>query len=179
MRDKEKFRSIIFQKLDESWCIGMPSDDELHQLFLQKLCHVVKLIHVCNVVHMDLMPCNIAWKKGQYGKSVLIKLLDFDAATNLPFRIGDKLQDLTLTNRREYMWSDVLSPNVRFDFWYCFLYNQMPADFRASADVSEASSPAKVNGPFLDWLTKQDMKALRSEFTTKFLISQELNLSIW
>jgi serine/threonine protein kinase len=69
----------------------MPSDDELHQFFLQKLCHVVKLMHACNVVHMDLMPCSIAWKKGQDGKTVHIKLLDFDAATNLPFRIGDSV----------------------------------------------------------------------------------------
>jgi len=179
LRDKGKFRSIIFEKLDESWCIGMPSDDELHQLFLQKLCHVVKLIHACNVVHMDLMPCNIAWKKGQDGKSVLIKLLDFDAATNLPFRIGDKLQDLTLTNRREYMWSDILSPNVRFDCWYCFLYDKMPSDYRAFADVSGESSPEKVNGPFLEWLMQQDVIALRSEFAGLPLLSQELNLSVW
>jgi hypothetical protein len=60
-------------------------------------------------------------EKRQDGKTVHIKLLDFDAATNLPFRIGDKLQHLTLTNRKEYMWSDKLSPNVRFDCWYCFL----------------------------------------------------------
>ena len=157
----------------------MPSDDELHHLFLQKLCHVVKLIHVCNVVHMDLMPCNIAWKKGQDGKSVLIKLLDFDAATNLPFRIGDKLQDLTLTNRKEYMWCEILSPNVRFDCWYCFLYEKMPSRFRAFADVSGKSSPEKVNGPFLEWLMKQEVKALRLEFAGRPLLSQELNLSIW
>jgi hypothetical protein len=179
LRDKGKFRSIIFEKLDESWCIGMPSDDELHQLFLQKLCHVVKLIHACNVVHMDLMPCNIAWKKSQDGKSVHIKLLDFDAATNLPFRIGDKLQDLTLTNRREYMWSDILSPNVRFDCWYCFLYDKMPSDYRAFAEVSGKSSPEEVNGPFLKWLMKQNVKALRLEFAGLPLLSQELNLSIW
>lgn len=179
LRDKGKFRSIIFEKLDESWYIGMPSDDALHQMFLQQLGHVVKLIHACNVVHMDLMPCNIAWKKGQDGKSVLIKLLDFDAATNLPFRMGDKLQDLTLTNRREFMWRETLSPDIRFDCWYCFLYEKMPSRFRAFADVSGESSAEKVNGPFLEWLMDQNVKDFRSEFAGRPLLSQELNLSIW
>jgi Lipopolysaccharide kinase (Kdo/WaaP) family len=179
LRDKGQLRSIVFEKLDGSWYIGMPSDDELHELFLQKLGHIVKLVHACNVVHMDLMPCNIAWKKGQDGKSVLIKLLDFDAATNLPFRIGDQLQDLTLTNRREYMWSETLSPNVRFDCWYCFLYGKMPSKCRVFAPVSGESSPGEVNGPFLEWLALQNVRDLRSEFAGLPLLSQELNLSIW
>jgi hypothetical protein len=179
LRDNGNFRSIIFEKLDESWFIGMPSDDELHQMFLQELCHVVKLIHGCNVVHMDLMPCNIAWKIGKDGKSVLIKLLDFDAATNLPFRVGDKLQDLILPYRREYMWHGVLSPNVRFDCWYCFLYGKMPSRYRACAGVSGKSSPGEVNGPFLEWIESQDMEALRLEFAALPFLSQELNLSIW
>lgn len=179
LRDNGQFRSIVFEKLDESWFIGIPADDKLHRLFVQQLCHVVKLMHACNIVHMDLMPCNIAWKKGEDGKSVLIKLLDFDAATNLPFRVGDKLKSLALTNRKVFMWNDDLCPDVRFDCWYCFLYDELPAEFRASADVSGPSSPGEVNGAFLDWLTKQDLKALHSKFDTTFPILQELNLSVW
>ena len=177
LRDDGRFRSIIFEKLDESWFIGIPTDDKLHEMFVQRLCYVVKLMHSCNVVHMDLMPCNIAWR--EHEGSVHIKLLDFDAATNLPFRIGDNLQRQTLTNRREYMWRDVLSANVRFDCWYCFLYDQIPAGFRVSADVSSSSSPAKVNDPFIEWMSKQDMKTLRSTFDSTFPILQELDMINW
>lgn len=123
-RDKGHLRSIIFPKLDESWFIGLPTDEQLHQNFVQQLCHVVKLVHGCNVVHMDLMPCNIAWKRAADGLGVHFKLLDFDAATSLPFRIGDKMQAMAITNRRENMWMETLSPNMRFDCWYCFLYKR-------------------------------------------------------
>jgi hypothetical protein len=177
-REEGRLRSIVFEKLDASWFIGMPVDNGAHQQFVKELCRVVTLVHSCNVVHMDLMPCNIAWKKGKHG-SIDIKLLDFDCATHLPFRIGDKLQSLTLTNRREYMWSETLSANVRFDCWYCFLYDRMPAQCRACASVSGVSSPAQVNGPFLQWLEQQDMSALREEFESKPLLSQELDLRSW
>jgi hypothetical protein len=178
-REGGKFRSIVFEKLDESWFIGMPKEDSLHRQFLRELCRVVTLVHSCNVVHMDLMPCNIAWKIQDGAESVCIKLLDFDCATNLPFRVGDKLQCLTLTNRREYMWSEILSPNVRFDCWYYFLYARMPRECRAFASVSGASSPAEVNGPFLEWLWHQDVNALRGDFERHHVVSQELDLDAW
>jgi hypothetical protein len=178
-RDGGKFRSIVFEKLDESWFIGMPKEDSLHSQFVKEFRRVVALVHSCNVVHMDLMPCNIAWKIQDGGESVCIKLLDFDCATNLPFRVGDKLQCLTLTNRSEFMWSETLSPNVRFDCWYCFLYARMPLFSRAFASVSGASSPEEVNGPFLAWLGVQDVNALRGEFESQYVVSRELDLDAW
>ena len=43
----------------------------------------------CNVIHMDLMPCNIAWKS--MGGVVQVKLLGIDAATNLSFRVDSNM----------------------------------------------------------------------------------------
>ena len=128
---------------------------------------------------MDLMPCNIAWKEGKDGNIVHIKVLDFDAATHLPFRIGDKLQALTLSGRREYMWRERLFPNVRFDWWYCFLYSKIPKEGRCFANVSGELSPQHVNGPFIDWLESQEVNALRDEFDSSPFLHKELDLSNW
>ena len=125
-------RSILFEKLDEEWSIGMPTLEDQFTSWHEQLRQILGWKHSCNVVHMDLMPCNIAWKPVEGG--VLVKLLDFDAAMSLPFRLGSKLQDLTLTNRRKLMWQQQLVPNVRFDWWMYFLFRQMPISC-ASASI--------------------------------------------
>jgi hypothetical protein len=172
LSDGGELRSILFEKLNTDWKIGMPAAGNEFTHWQEQLRQILVMMHSCNVVHMDLMPCNIAWKRIDGG--VLVKLLDFDAATSLPFRVGSKLQDLSLTNRKGFMWQEALVPNVRFDWWMWFLYDEMPEKCRVSAPVSDHDSPASVNGPFLEWLKVQDIARLRNSFNKDFVVEQEL-----
>ena len=142
---------------------------------------ILSMMHGCNVVHMDLMPCNIAWRL--VDGAVHIKLLDFDAASSLPFRVGPRLQTQVLTMNRKLMWQEQLVPNVRFDWWIYFLYCRMPASCRVGAPVSGAKSPALVNGPLVRWLEEleqaESIAVLREAFSTEFVIDVELDMESW
>ena len=119
---KGNCESILFDKLNDSWKIGLPEDDDTHNKYLEELCSTLKLMHSCIVVHNDLMPCNIAWKMSDGN----LLFLDFDAASSLSFHVGSKLNTMTLTNRKDKMWKEELEPDVRFDWWYLFLYSKIP-----------------------------------------------------
>lgn len=156
-------RAFLFDKLNDSWKIGLPEDDDTHNKYLEELCSTLKLMHSCIVVHYDLMPCNIAWKMSD--GNLLLKFLDFDAATSLSFHVGSKLNTMTLTNRKDKMWKEELEPDVRFDWWYLFLYSKIPAYYRVSEPVSGKESPNKVNEKFIEWMDeKENVSDLRNEF---------------
>jgi hypothetical protein len=101
--DKGTIEGVVFPKLSNDWAIGLPVNESQHAAYCTELLRIVTLMHrEAGVVHMDLLPCNIAWCYTNDKMSV--RLLDFDAALPVGWKIGDQLISQCNSNAKQYRW---------------------------------------------------------------------------
>ncbi len=64
---------------------------QLFALYQKELRRVVKLMHRTGVARMDLLPCNIAWRRAEGYSKVEVRLIDFDASCPVNKRVETEL----------------------------------------------------------------------------------------
>ena len=77
--------SLVFEDLtrkeDGAYSVGLPDKIELWDQWMSSVETAVKEMHAASVVHVDLYPSNIMWRKSPDASGgVEIKLVDFDVA---------------------------------------------------------------------------------------------------
>ena len=77
--------SLVFEDLtrkeDGAYSVGLPDKIELWDQWMSSVEAAVKGMHAAGVVHVDLYPSNIMWRKSPDASGgVEIKLIDFDVA---------------------------------------------------------------------------------------------------
>jgi hypothetical protein len=157
---------LLFPKLQQDWRIGLPEEDATHLLYCAELQRIVKLMH-CEalVVHLDLMPCNIAWR--MQGSALHVQLLDFDTGNRLGSSLPELLVDRWVSYRIECCWSreqSGLTADPRWDAWFCFQFARMGT--RLSCSVLHPSGPAVVNDQYAHELSQ--LGRADQEFATWF-----------
>jgi hypothetical protein len=135
-KDKEGIvRSVIFPKLDASWFLGVPTENGDRQVYVDLLKRVLNLVHGSQVqlVHLDLLPCNIAWRKTEEG--MMIRLFDWDTA--VPFGpIPDYLLSLKSNFPLHLRWSSTIA-SVNHDLFYCHIYEFADSTYFKCASIVE------------------------------------------
>lgn len=161
---KGGLKGILFPKLSDEWRIGLPEDDDQHKAYCAELVRVVKVLHYqAKVVHMDLLPCNIAWRVER--GHMTVRLFDFDAALPLGAKIGETLLSLLNSDTEEFRWSgfaEAAVADVRMDLWYCHGFTLVTE--RVSCPISDPNGPVKVNSAFNESV-RNDVVARGSKFS--------------
>lgn len=120
---------LLFPHLDPSYQMGMPVDEEHFNWYLAKLKALLISVHSAGVVHMDVYASNVMWKLTDDGKSIDVKLIDWDAAT----RIGDQLTDkirLRLSRHSVSYLRQVSVAEAKCDALYLFVCSEMTGEDR-------------------------------------------------
>jgi hypothetical protein len=146
--------SIVFPKLSNDWYIGLPEDQETHASYCCELGRIVRLLHdKARLVHFDLMPCNIAWRRtlddnnNNNNNAVQVRLLDFDTATLIGSSLSDKLVASRVSYRKSCVWSSDRTADPRVDLWFVFQFSRI-VQSRVSAPVLDENGPGRVNDAF-------------------------------
>jgi hypothetical protein len=117
-------RSAIFIFHDYSrdgFRSGLPSAPEVFLPWLTAVMAAAQKIHRACVVHFDLHPHNVLWKKTEAG-GIDLRIVDWDLSPRMDYPLRDHSRDM-LPHRRgwKYMWGTVMSRG-RPEAWTDWLY---------------------------------------------------------
>jgi hypothetical protein len=158
---KGRLIGVLFEKLDSSWKLGIPANDCRAQ-YCVEVRRLLRLVHSVKLVHMDFLPCNIAWKVGDNGK-VEIKLLDFDTACDSGVDIPGVLLFHRNHDTTDCIWDkDERRAVEEFDAWYCYLLERVPAEHCVTQSIHDPDT-RKLLDSFRSWL-RGESATLRAEF---------------
>jgi hypothetical protein len=163
--EKGVTESLLFPMLSQDWRIGLPEDEADHSLFCDEFGRVVHLLNdKAHLVHLDLLPCNVAWScEGEgVGRRVHIRLLDFDAATTVGQPIAQKLWDSRVSARFSCSWPGegrLRVADTRSDAWFVYQFWRLDKEHRLSCSVHDDNGPMTVNDAFQVGLQTVDIDA--------------------
>lgn len=132
---------ILFPLLDSSWKNEKPPK-ELYQSYLQQIRRGVDVLNEVKIIHLDLRPENILWKrKNEESNEVLIQIIDFEFA----HEFGDIIpQDWvsTFTEYRSFRYPfcdqdvsrDVIACDKHNEFFYQAISEWLPSKFNIFFD---------------------------------------------
>jgi serine/threonine protein kinase len=154
---------ILFLRLSNDWNIGVPSIATIRTPYCALLKEVVKRMHEAGLVHLDLMPCNIAWKSTN-NKEIEIKLLDFDTASDIGLPISESTLNKQSPNS-DYAWNCSCSiANPEIDAWFCFLFENVNAQFLVQRSINAVNAADDVLKKFYEFTTEYKHEELLSRF---------------
>jgi serine/threonine protein kinase len=160
--EKGNLVGVLFDKLDRGWCLGIPRDNSDREVYHAEVVRVLDLVHGVGLVHMDFLPCNIAWKRDQH--MIKLKLLDFDTACDIDRPIPGTLLKCRNTESTECVWNSSATHACKmFDTWYCFLLGKIPTEYCVQQSI-EQTDTSKLLIEFRKWVSVNKEKLL-AEFT--------------
>ena len=111
--------SIIFSKVKD-YSMGVPLEENLFKSYLDQMKMFLKTIHERNVIHMDLYPSNILWKK--IDDKIKLQVVDWDIAT---FNQTSFSQDIEKRLKKEivsqYYYKKVGPAEPKCDYWFLYI----------------------------------------------------------
>ena len=166
VKKETEMEYLIFPMLI-GYQMGVPSDESDYILFLDELKRVINLVHKAGVVHVDLYPSNIMWKKED--GNIIIRIVDWDAATIL----FEKFPELIVSRKElphfapyDYRTG---AADPKCDYWFIFILSLLNEKERQEMN----GTPDNVNTVFkeaVDRLSIDDLngKILRTRFENWF-----------
>ncbi len=157
---KGETEGLLFHRLLPNWRIGLPEDATEHRLYCVEFARIVHLLNckAC-LVHLDLLPCNVAWCCEGEGEAKRIHLyvVDFDTATPVGRVVAEKLREQRVSRRASCSWpgeSDLRHADARSDAWFVYQFPRLVnASWRLSRPVDDESGPMAVNDAFQSGLS--------------------------
>lgn len=160
MNESEKLEGVIFNRLDSTWLLGIPTESSKRDAYCMELKRILKLIHAIGLVHMDCMPCNIAYYF--IGDTIHMKLLDFDTACDINCDLPKAIIDSSRSTNKSYVWSDSLVASPMVDAWLCYLYQNVDIMHCANVDINAINASSIVLEPFFNWILEAKKAGLVS-----------------
>ena len=139
--------------------VGLPPDGSLWAAWLKSVQDAIDGIHKAGVVHVDLYPSNIMWRrKGNGGSEVIeVKLIDFDVAhlnSERQWKVGvHQILSSIAEERRDLGWSMFETVDVRWDLQYvevlrCLIPQLNDEGYEGIRDGLTSGDVGKINDAF-------------------------------
>lgn len=164
---------VVFERLsDREWCIGVPPP-HLRHAYVRELRVFLGHLRDARLVHMDLMPCNIAWRTSAPSGTVALKVLDFDTMCSLdesppPF-LAQNANSLT----KDVVWKWPWSLDANYDWWYLFIYERLCTEAVEFQPTGITADPESISGTLLPFCAYiRDHRRLLDEAFDAWLAAQ-------